>query len=763
MYAHSIIQSKFSAIQSKIDLRPKTFQFTLKLHSIPEIDFYNKHLYSLIEGNYIPGKPKSWKFSRPLRQDELNFIENERIICQNYFLYAATRYGFVRSTVSDKPVDRFYPWKSQKIVVDLWAEAEAQFHAIMTLYLKARQLGISLINDLNIAWRMQYNSHQKAYIGSSDPDKTKEMVSVMQFYWDMQPPWMICGYEITRSKEEYAKLENNSYIVLQHGTAKSGMGRGANPNLVHCSEIPDWQNPSEDIDASLINAIHPNLDTFLSLESTAKGKTGKGKWWYDKWKFAKRNYPKSLLRPVFLPYFIGEDIYPTKTFERQFIPKNISKYKFKEDTLLHAKKCTEYANDTPYLRKYLGRGWKLPFRQMYWWEFTRQEYLEQDKLYKFLEEMPANDDEAYQRSGRGLFTAEQLQFLRLHSKPLADYHGKPAVFGVVGDGIELENEPSMDEIDTSRPLITINCDWDSNNKRKYRLIPLIHDTEFWENRLFIYEFPFLNKKFDIEYGLGVDGGGGVYQNNSVIEVVKKGTLTYPSEQVAEFASPNLTSPELTPFCLAIGTYFSLNNQNYVNQAKQVVEINFGGYELQRQLQKAGWSQFHVWRGAYDNLRQTSSRSIGWETNRRTRSMLVTQVISQIKGGFFKINSPFFIEELGNLEKTEDSEKIEAKGSNCDDRFIGGGIVFFSLHDQELYLMGSGDQEIMQMFKSHSNNTKEEYIPQLRLAEAIEENEKMSIQGDIEGYLISASLPIIIDREEEELINNEIKYKKAIWG
>lgn len=1126
MYAPSIIQQKLSLIQSTIDKRPKSQQYSLKIYSISEVDFYNRHLYSLVEGKYQPGNPKSWKWIRPLKQDEINFIENERYICSNYFLYYATRYAFIQSTLTSESeiISRFNPNLAQKIIVDIWGESEANFWAIMMFHIKARQLGVTTLKELAIAHRNQFLSNLNSLVASNDPDKTRKMAAKMKFCWDMQPCWMIGEYKITNSKEQWATFpEQNNVIVAQHGTAKSGMARSDTPNIFHISEMSDFLDPEEDIEASLLNAVHEHPTTFGTLETTSKASNRKAsKWVKDKWKFCIQNYHKgkSRIRPVFLPYFVGEDVWPTKTWCRQFLPKNPEKYKFKPLTLEHIRNCQQYTQNTSYLRKHLGRNWKLSFQQAYWWEFTRDEAEQRDKLYKFYEELciggdckvstnlgfvnirdskdchktekgwiqnyipkgvketfklkttlgreliatedhllyselrkdwiqlkdlftgesiklsppmfaddyyivkwslnpicetaikvdedfgrflgyfmgdgsfsnnclsiacdikdqdvvqdvcsliqklfgfkphtkningmtlvrvsnirwkeilynlgcidyketdneknqgmkrkvsvpeciwrspksviksflsalfecdghayknspkvgffskyetfcrdlqllllgfglnfqirvnnktnaqeytyegrqleigaaganlfynsigfignrkqstgkrreleklgriPNNNEmvdhveiiesnglsdvydltiekthcfgangilvhncatpeEAFQKVGRSPFKPEQLEFLRLHAKPLANYYGKPAVFGIVGDGIELEHEPTMDEIDSTRPMITINCDWDSNNKRKYRLIPLNHDTELWENRLFIYEFPFSNKQFSFEYGLGVDGGGGVYLNNSVIEVVKKGTLTYPSEQVAEFTSPNLTSPELTPFCLAIGTYFSLNTSNYVNQAKQVVEINFGGYELQRQLQQACWSQFHVWKGAYDHIGKTLSRSIGWETTSRTRAMLMTSVISQIKGGFFKVNSPFFIEELGNLQKTEDSEKIESKGSDTDDRFIAGGIAFFSLHDQELFLMGSGDVEIMQMFKSHYNNVKEEFIPQLTLAEAIDQTEEIDLQGSVEGYIMSGLLPTINNNEDEALENQNIRYRRLL--
>lgn len=748
MYAPKIIKSKLDAIQSQISKRPKHQQYNLTYFSIEQSQYYTRYLLSLIEGIYVPGKPKSWKFpDGVLTQNDYNFIENEIFLSQNDAMYWMTHYAYIKSKLTDETesIILFSPNIAQRIIMDCWAESEAQFHAIMMLYLKARQGGVSTINELEIARRVQFFGRTNALVASSDPDKTKKMASMMQLAWDLQPPWMIGEYTIATSREQWAYFpETKSSVTCQHGTSMSGIARGDTPDVFHISEVPDFSDPEEDIDASLLNAVHENPFTFGVLESTAKGKTGKGKYWYDKWVWAINNYHRNRtrLRPVFLPYYIFTDVWPTKTWWRQFGPKNPKDWKPKKTTLLHAEACKRATAESPLLRKYLGDNWTLPIQQQYWWEFTRAEHEESDTLHKFLEEACSSWQEAFQRSGKGLITIEQAEYLRNAARPLATYQGKPAVFGIVGHGIPSEHEPDLDHVDTSRDFITIKTNWDET-ERIYRLIPLHHDPDIWEKRLFIWELPFPNKNYKLNYSTGIDGSDGLegLGDNSAIEIIKKGSPLWPAEQIGEFCSNSLSTSDLLPHSLAIGTFFSCETEDGLNQCRQVVELNAGGRGLQHSLRLAGWSTFHHWEGAYDSIKRRTTNKIGWETNAWTRPFLTVDMVRLVKTGFFRLNSPYLIEELLNIQKGDDNQRIEAKGEDHDDRFFAAMFGCFSLHVWELYLMSKGDSKIMKMFKSF-NDMEEVLKEEETLAEVITKIEKTKPIGRSKEYIMDRSLPTL---------------------
>lgn len=732
MYSQLIIQTKLDAVQAEIDKRSKDKQFSLTLFTIEE----SRHYVAEIDKRTIrDDKGKPLRIDN-LTQQDLNFIENERRICQNNFLYWATHYAYIKSKLIDETeaIILFPPNIPQRIIHDQWSEMEEQFHAIMMLYLKARQGGVSTINELAIAHRVQFYERVNALVASSDPDKTKKMAGMMQLCWELQPFWLLPEYKIAASKEVWATFDNKSSVTCQHGTAMSGIARGDTPDIAHLSELPDFRNPIEDVDAALLNAIHENPSTFIVLESTAKGKTGQGEWWYDKWKYAKKwsRFGKSKFRPVFLPWFTFTDVWPTKTWCHQFLPSNLPEWQPKEATKAHMEKCKQYVSESPLLRRYLGNAYNVPIHQQYWWEFTRQEYEESGQLHKFLEEMPATDEEAFQRSGRGIITIEQAEWLRNHAKPLATYHNSQAVFGIIGDGIPPEDEPLVDHIDVTRPYITVKVEW-LNDIKTYRFVPLKHDPDEWNNRLFIWQFPSPRD----EIAIGVDGAEGLegLGDNSTIEVIKKMTMIEPAEQIAEFVSNTLSTAELLPYLLAIGTFYSTISNETINQSTLVIESACGGHALQLQMRNAGWRAFHRWHGAYQQLKIKTPNTIGWETNAWTRPLLITQPIKAIKDGAFRINSSHLIEEIVNLQKDSDNNRIEAKGKDHDDRYFGSASAFFSLHQFELLLMSQGDGRARQMFTSFLDHMLQQEGLVVSLNDAIRqvEDKRGSTKDGTKGY------------------------------
>jgi hypothetical protein len=212
MYSPIIIKTRLDAVQSNIDKRDKSKQFTLKEFSIEESRAYTKHLESR---TFLNEKTKR-KEIKDLTQVDLNFIENERLICQNNFPYWSTRYAFIKSKLVDETeaLVLFQPNIPQRIILDIWAEAEEKFHAIMMLYLKARQLGISTLNELAIAHRVQFYSRINALIASSDPDKTKKMAGMMKLCWELQPFWLLPEYKISESKELWSIFETIHQLLV---------------------------------------------------------------------------------------------------------------------------------------------------------------------------------------------------------------------------------------------------------------------------------------------------------------------------------------------------------------------------------------------------------------------------------------------------------------------------------------------------------------------------------------------------------------------
>ncbi len=685
MYAKSIIKRSLDFAQNEISLRETLKQYTLKIYSVEESRFYVQHLESITSKDE-KGNPF---FNRELYQDELNFIENERILSKYYFKYFMTHYYHIETGLStevqlgrESRISLYQFRYSGNIILKYLAIIQSMEVAIYLLLLKARQLGATTLSQGLINHRLLFYKDIKAMVGSSDPDKTNEMVSKMGVAWDNLPFWLSPKVRVTKSKEEYATIsELNNKLIKGHGSATSGIGRGTTPTVWHLSEIPDFQDPYEDIDAALLNATHDDPYTLGIMESTAKGDSG---YWYETWKLATEGWleGKSDFCPIFLGYFLGTDLYPTKTWikSKQFF---FNQWKPKPDTISHKLKVENYVRSDSMLSSILGKNYKLPDEQAFWYETKKEAAEKKGQLAKFLEEVPSTPDEAFQNSsGSPIFSIQVIQQMKSLAKPLALYHSKPAVFGIVGGELTSHHHPKPYEIDTSRPPISIQVNLQYGKvKDLYQLIPLHHHAELWDKRLFIWEFPFPNKDPKHIYGLGTDCAMGIGQDRTTTEVIKKGTLKTPSEQVAEYATDQMSANDYLPIILAIGEFYSFRSFDLNNEAKQVIELEKGGENLQHRLQVLGWSNFHQWEGVRDKVKRVRPTTIGWATNAHTRPIIVDDVRHDVLAGFLRIHSPFLIHECKTL--VDNGQRIEAKSGEWDDRYFACGMAHHSLSSWEI--------------------------------------------------------------------------------
>ena len=65
-----------------------------------------------------------------------------------------------------------------------------------------------------------------------------------------------------------------------------------------------------------------------------------------------------------------------------------------------------------------GRIYVCTRDQLYWYESKRAEMQAKDRLEDFFQEYPADDEEAFQMSGKGVFNAVLRERVRLQMKPL---------------------------------------------------------------------------------------------------------------------------------------------------------------------------------------------------------------------------------------------------------------------------------------------------------------------------------------------------------
>jgi hypothetical protein len=351
---------------------------------------------------------------RPLLPAERAFIRNETLLAKIDFAYWAERYCHIRS---DKGLQRLYPlWEPQQIVIRkiaaLQLERQRSGHpdGILINCLKARQEGISSLAQALIAHRVTTQTHINALIASDVPDNSGSEGLFGKFELIVEHlPWWLRPSTRFHTKNSGWSFDNGSWMTVESGKSMKGglqdeggvkgqLGRSKTFTVAHLSELSTWERLAQ-VDESLMPAIPRSPRVLVCKESTAKGRHNDH---HKDWEACVRG--RSRFTPIFLPWF---------ALSRYALPPPPDWIPL-DTTLAHGKKAEI---EGP---KWLGRPVTLTRNQLYWYEQTRAEYEEKGLLAKLLEEYASDPEEAFQFSGRSIFTLDQLQFLERLVRPPID-------------------------------------------------------------------------------------------------------------------------------------------------------------------------------------------------------------------------------------------------------------------------------------------------------------------------------------------------------
>jgi hypothetical protein len=165
-------------------------------------------------------------------------------------------------------------------------------------------------------------------------------------------------------------------------------------------------------------------------------------------------------------------------------------------------------------------------------------------------------------------------------------------------------------------------------------------------RLLIWETPMRTER----YVLSCDVSDGIGKDRSCIDVLRVGTVQRPTEQVAQFITDEIEPMELAYYIDAIGRFYSDGDGL---EALASIETNNHGISTQNELQMhLGYSNFFVWHRFDVAPKFRQSHAIGWETNARSRRIIIPQLIKALKSYMADVgdpdiivNSPFTIAEM----------------------------------------------------------------------------------------------------------------------
>jgi hypothetical protein len=619
------------------------------------------------------------RLTSPLTAEEQAFITNERILCALDFDYWLNRYAWIVNY--EKKPTRFTANVAQAIVMELWAERERAGLAIWMQQLKARRLGVSTISELAVQHRFQFVENTAAVIASSTPEKSWDLAGMIKYSLNQQPWWLLPqGTPKITNGMPSAYPDLNSSLTIQAGNQYKGVGRGATPNVIHLSELMEWEAAEDLIDGALMRAIVDTPNVFGILESTGGVYGG---WWHRTWEQTKRDFARGRSRmiPVFLPWYVGTDLYPSAADLRarpipgDWIPS--------DKTIEHAERARKYVTTNPLLFKHLAKhdpNWKLSRAQLWFREMEYETAKEKKQLHIFRQELCADDFESFQSSNIPIIDPEILMTYQERTRdPIAVY----TVFGP-----EIHNQFTVAPrhwLADAAPQIIRTRNVLATHDYVYQLQPLQFDGYPGfdpDLKLLVWEFP----REGHTYGIGLDCGEGIGQDRTCIQVLREATPFEPPMQVAEWVSDRTTAFQAWPFCLAVATWYSMYSPvaNRVVQARVAIEAFTNGASAQNEIQKRGWVNFHPWQ--YNDTRKKksegSTQRIGVYTNQWFRASMQDMFLTALSEEAIDLPSPYLVQELVTLEREPGTKKAVAAAGSHDDRFMSLGFPLFSLHQNK---------------------------------------------------------------------------------
>jgi hypothetical protein len=396
MYHSKVVEKRLNNLADVLrrDLDPK---FEFHDTSIDKIDHYSRQLEAAFE-------PEKETLLRPLALDEEVFIRHELNRCKVDFRYFANHY--IRIKTKAQELIRLKFTYVQELLLEKIANAELAAiqgksgDGILLSVLKARQLGISTISEAILSHRAFFYGNTTALIAADIDERSAFLFDMTERIYENLPWWMRPHrtYHIKDKQMYFGEQDSLIKVVssknLQGGDSggdRGSLGTGQTIPLAHLSELALWENAYQ-IDDALMPSIPQHPRTFAVFESTAKGR---GNWWHEAWLASMKGLSRR--RPVFIPWYTDPDTYK-KPAPLGWSPDQTS--------LAHAKRVSETS------AHWIGKTITLSRDQLYWWEWTRADYLERKVLHKFLAEYASDPLEAFQNTTIGVFPSDLLDHMR---------------------------------------------------------------------------------------------------------------------------------------------------------------------------------------------------------------------------------------------------------------------------------------------------------------------------------------------------------------
>lgn len=483
----------------------------------------------------------------------------------------------------------------QSQVVD---EVERQYNAgkpVRIINLKARQLGLSTITQ-GIDWNWGF-IHQGAnsLLLAHYQDTADEIFSKKKVFLDN---WPFRGlYHLSKNTLKHMAFAEtrSSYRAM---TARTLASRGMTFHFIHATECAFYPDPEGTFNA--LNQTMPDKHgTAMILESTANGT---GDWWHKQWLAAMHR--ESEFIPLFFPWFPHPEYQRTTTL------------------------CTQLEL-TPYERWLMKQG--ATYGNIAWRRWMIPNKMSGDETL-FKQEYPAIPQEAFQSTGRNLFSEAYLNHC---------YTKKAGVRGFL-----------IDNPDGS--------------------VRFVHDPS---GNLTIFAAPYKGDKRWDRYFVAGDPSESIQGDPSCIQVLNRKTL----EQVAVWHGR--TNPiHFADDMIRVGKFY--------NMAQLCPEVQGGGQACVATILAKGYP--NVWVNRYaDQAPGKVGNVYGWSNNQRFKSWMIGHLQRLVIDMSITIHDEQTYDQMLNYVERNDGSWGNADPDMHDDSVMALAICALCSHSEGPFIETSG--------------------------------------------------------------------------
>lgn len=582
--------------------------------------------------------------------------ETVKAIASN-FLFFCERNLLIRDKYSNQLIP-FYSvlnWE-QKELVRMVSEDLANGRPVRYIILKARQMGMSTLIEAMGYWWTSTHRFTTTVIIAHEKEATKNLYEMFRRYYEYSHPAFKpdrkynTKQDLTFDVSDEVKKSYDAQNLPSPGlqseiktmVAAEGKGRSSTIKFLHASECAFWDD-SADVTSAAVQAVPMAPETFVFLESTANGIGG---YFYDEWNASKRG--ESQYTPVFFPWHSHNEYEVAN-----IIDEDLGELDPEEEALYKLFESENYSRDS----------WP---RKIYWRRMKKKEFRTDPK--KFYQEYPATPEEAFLASGRPVFDVPRLQEMEriaVEAKKTMPY--KCGEIKKVVDpetGTERVGFINVRRVNDHDPT-PLRMWWDVERGRKYVI------------------------GVDVSEGIEVESSSGKEADFSVITVFD----VKARKTVARwrgYADPD----QLGEVVFNIGTYY--------NNALVGVEINNHGIATAAKLRNMFYRNLYMRETAEDEQFQVRTTKFGWQTNKKTKPIMISELQRSIReGDIIDLDIVFIREAMSYIRK--DNGAMEAQQGQHDDVVMSTAIAL-QMADWSPYDTDYASKYIQKPLKRYTNAT-----------------------------------------------------------